>query len=198
MSIEITATLIERFFGKCVPEPNTGCWLWMAGCDADGYGKFQITNHGAGPKQFHVRAHRFALATRLGRMPVGLALHRCDQPCCVNPDHLREGTQKENIADMDARGRRGVKPLSSYLRGDEHPLKKHPELRARGERHGSRTKPQSVLRGADHPHALLTVDAVLAVRAAKGSMKARDVAALHGVKKSTVYALWSKRIWRHL
>jgi hypothetical protein len=52
-------------------------------------------------------AHRYAYELRVGPIPSGtLILHSCDNPPCVNPDHLSVGTQSKNIADMWARGRR--------------------------------------------------------------------------------------------
>ena len=50
-------------------------------------------------------AHRAALADRLGRPVVGVVRHSCDNPPCVNPDHLLEGTQRDNVNDAVERGR---------------------------------------------------------------------------------------------
>lgn len=117
---------IERFASKV--DASGSCWLWTGAADRGGYGKFQITTgwrQASGkPVQIHVRAHRLSLALSLGRWPTLCVLHACDNPRCVNPDHLREGTQRENIADCIAKGRRGRKPDSSYLRGDRHPRSK--------------------------------------------------------------------------
>jgi hypothetical protein len=92
----------KRFASKVAPQEN-GCWLWLGAKDKDGYGKFQLNGH---KTQRHVRAHRFALSLVLGRWPSGLVLHSCDTPACVNPHHLREGTQSENLVDCAVRGRR--------------------------------------------------------------------------------------------
>lgn len=104
-----TQAIRDRLYDKCIPEPNSGCWLWEWGVCKDGYGKFQITNHGPGPKQFHVRAHRLSHFLATGEWPE-VVRHGCDNPSCINPAHLSGGTQAENVADIDRRNRR---PLGS-------------------------------------------------------------------------------------
>lgn len=89
----------ERFWAKVHPEPNTGCWLWAGGVHSIGYG---VTTF----RKLPLLAHRvaFALHTRL-LMPGEDVLHSCDVPLCVNPAHLRAGSQAENNADMVRRRR---------------------------------------------------------------------------------------------
>lgn len=93
--------LPERFWVKVRkgPGPND-CWEWIAGRYTSGYGTFWLDG---GMKQ----AHRVALAGKLGRpiKPKLHALHKCDNPPCVNPAHLWEGTREENIQDCVQKGR---------------------------------------------------------------------------------------------
>ena len=84
------------------------CHPWRGPVNTDGYGQFKCDGK-------TVRAHRAALAEHLGRDVDGCALHSCDNPACCNWRHLREGTQQENIADMDAKGRR--KPPRGAING---------------------------------------------------------------------------------
>jgi hypothetical protein len=96
---------LKYFNDNYIPEPNSGCWLWMRsvvtnGCqNGDGYGFLRIMSRPA-------RAHRLAWEIYRGSIPAGLSvLHRCDMRCCVNPDHLFLGTVKDNSDDMIAKKR---------------------------------------------------------------------------------------------
>jgi len=77
----------ERFW--CRVEKTSTCWLWV-GTGRSGYGRFQING-------VKVAAHRFAYELLIGPIPDGLYLdHTCHTPSCVNPDHLRPVTSKQN------------------------------------------------------------------------------------------------------
>ena len=104
----------DRFEDKFIPEPNSGCWLWTASVNQDGYGNFGIGSR-ADKTQFSAKAHRIAHELYVGPIPAGLSvLHRCDIPSCVNPNHLFLGTQADNVHDMEKKGR------GRHLRGAAH------------------------------------------------------------------------------
>lgn len=91
--------LAARFEQSYIPEPNSGCWLWDATCDADGYGR--IRRDGSTE-----RAHRVSWSLYRGDLPDGVhVLHRCDTPQCVNPNHLFLGDNAKNIEDKRMKGR---------------------------------------------------------------------------------------------
>lgn len=93
----------EKFWSKVVIADDNECWLWQSSLSKDGYGMFK-TCHDYQRKSF--RAHRYAYELHNGPIPDGLlALHKCDNPTCVNPNHLFLGTQQDNIDDMIAKGR---------------------------------------------------------------------------------------------
>lgn len=98
----------RRFWAKARRAAN-GCLEWTGGLDKDGYGKFQITlprleKHKQ--QQCHMRAHRLAYELTHGPVADGqLVLHSCDNPKCIDPDHLSAGTQLQNRREAVARGR---------------------------------------------------------------------------------------------
>lgn len=83
---------LERFEEYHMPEPNSGCWLWIAAVRGrPDYGTFSVNN-----KQ--VRAHRWAYEHFIGPVPDGLVLdHLCKVSTCVNPWHLEPVTNRENL-----------------------------------------------------------------------------------------------------
>lgn len=99
-------TLLTRFMDKVSPEALSGCWLWTGALSPDGYGSIAtgVPKSMGLPKG--VKAH-VACWHLFGRVAKGsmYVLHKCDVRCCVAPHHLFLGTQKDNVADMYAKGR---------------------------------------------------------------------------------------------
>lgn len=84
---------------RCMPEPNSGCWLWVGAVDLDGYGVMNATGKR--------RAHRHSYKTFVCDPGDKMVLHKCDNRLCINPEHLTIGDHKENMRQMRERGRVG-------------------------------------------------------------------------------------------
>jgi len=89
----------QKFYSNIKVNPETNCWEWIGNKDKKGYGIFK----GYG---FTHRAHRFSWLLHKGEFPNEFYVcHKCDNPPCVNPDHLFLGTQFDNMQDMIQKGR---------------------------------------------------------------------------------------------
>ncbi len=101
-----------RFHRHAHPEPNTGCWLWSGGLNDAGY----AISLGEGGKR--LLGHRVSWRLFRGPIPDGMfILHSCHVRACVNPDHLRPGTNQENMDDMKRANRqqRGARHFKTKL-----------------------------------------------------------------------------------
>jgi len=89
-----------RYDHLIIPEPNSGCWLWLGGTTGEGYGHFYIDGQ-------NLYAHRCAFEAVYGHGSLDglICRHECDNPPCVNPDHLLKGTHHDNAMDSVRRGR---------------------------------------------------------------------------------------------
>lgn len=97
---ERTLPIMERFEARYIPEPNSGCWLWLGSMNwHTGYGRFYTNG------DVITYAHKFSYQVHKGKIPRGKILrHTCDVKSCVNPDHLIPGTPQDNSDDAVARG----------------------------------------------------------------------------------------------
>src|SRR3990172_2420122 len=92
-------TLSERFLDK-VDKDNGECWIWIGAIGTSGYGSFMLNGR-------NTRAHRVAYLLFCGEISKlegsdcrgTCVIHSCDNPLCVNPDHLRLGTHVDNMRD---------------------------------------------------------------------------------------------------
>ena len=98
----------------------SGCWLWTGKKSLKGYGYCYYAG-----KSWWVHRLAYQLCVRPIQEGQNI-LHTCDTPMCVQPLHLWPGTQKNNITDMDAKGRRGT--IKGQRVGEKHPLAKLHDL----------------------------------------------------------------------
>lgn len=118
---DVTNSLQTSFEYYVAPDPVSGCWLWTGPTfkKRGGYGCFTCRPHGV----VQGRAHRVAWAIyRHPISPKEHVLHKCDNPLCVNPDHLFLGDQNTNMQDKVAKGRQ--------TRGETHGVRKLTENEA--------------------------------------------------------------------
>ena len=83
---------VEAYFGL------DKCWTWNGSVHADGYGAFKAS-------LMSLRAHRVSFAISAMDASPEIVCHRCDNPLCVNPDHLFSGCQRDNHLDSVKKGR---------------------------------------------------------------------------------------------
>lgn len=102
-SIQPSASMLDRFMSNVIPEALSGCWIWHGALHSQfGYGAFKLGDR----KSPVMTAHRASFLINKGDIPVGnVVRHICDNPSCVNPDHLEVGTHKDNANDKVVRGR---------------------------------------------------------------------------------------------
>ncbi|MGO4763838.1 HNH endonuclease signature motif containing protein [Cupriavidus campinensis] len=90
---------------------KNGCWEWVGSKDRKGYGRMWVRGRGNTP------AHRASYEIHKGPIPDGFCvLHACDNPQCVNPDHLSLGSLADNNADMRRKGRHAHAETSGHAK----------------------------------------------------------------------------------
>lgn len=154
----------KLFWDKVKQEGPDDCWPWLASTNKDGYGQFWIG-------YTFVPAHRYAYVFKYQqRLSEGILIcHHCDNPACCNPNHLFEGTVKDNVSDKMRKGR-----------------------------HGDPT-PINPAKGSSHGMATLQESDVLKIRyiASNGTPQI-EIARTFGVSAAQISAIIKRKYWRHI
>ena len=107
-------TILDRFPARVTPDPASDCWLWTGFIQPNGYGRAYMDKK----MQF---AHRIAFSLAKGPIPSKTCVcHRCDNPRCVNPEHLFLGDQAANIGDMIQKHRQNNQKKTQCPAGHEY------------------------------------------------------------------------------
>ncbi len=100
----------ERFWDKVDKKSDDECWEWI-GAKSNGYGDFWNGKR--------IKAHQYSWILHKGEIPKGMLIcHHCDNPACVNPNHLFLGTVRDNLIDMVNKGR------GNFNYGEKYPKHK--------------------------------------------------------------------------
>lgn len=114
-SITLTQKDIDRFWSKVDVRTPDECWEWKGADNGRGYGKFYV----GGEKMRYRYAHRISWMLKHGNIKGNLqVLHRCDNPRCVNCNHLFLGTASDNMKDCSRKGR--MKGGFCEIHGENH------------------------------------------------------------------------------
>lgn len=152
-----------RFWSRVPQGDPDACWMWEGFRNPAGYGTFAL-NGGT------IMAHRYSLSLKLGRMlehPM-MACHTCDNPGCVNPNHLFEGTRSDNVRDAMMKGRLKPCPPDAI----HHP------------------------RGQRYPSAKLNDEKVRLIRGS--DLSSRKLAQQYGVSANMILLIKSRKNWAHV
>jgi hypothetical protein len=214
MNIEL---IKKKFWSKVNKFGEDDCWLWIGGKGSHGYGEFKVDG------MAHC-SHRlsYMIANNLEEIPKGKQInHHCDTRACVNPKHLCEGTQSDNIRDMIERKRdmysngyicseETKKRMSNSQKGRKHSEETRKKLSlARlgnknllGHKHSEETKRKMSMakKGERHNNAKLTEEQVRKIRRwyATGDYVMKDIADFCNIKQAAISKIITGRSWKHV
>lgn len=118
---EITDDIINRLLARVDIRSDAECWPWMGAKTTFGHGRVKVGGKLYSP---HRLIHHIACQpipqNDDGSYHGPVVMHSCDNPACCNPKHLSLGTQKDNISDMTAKGRRAPPPMKNGGRGSRN------------------------------------------------------------------------------
>jgi hypothetical protein len=121
---------IERYTEKI---PFSDCHYWTGGLSRkNGYAAFHIREKGNRDNHKSFRVHRLIYELKIGSISGKHVLHSCDNPQCINPDHLHLGTHQDNMNEMVERKRNAFGSRAGSVRMTEHHVREIRNLYASG------------------------------------------------------------------
>jgi len=162
-----------KFWDQVDRSSSKECWPWVGVQWRGGYGRFYTS----APRKSLVSSRvAYVLANKLSLNDGVLVCHKCDNPSCCNPEHLFIGTHADNHADRDSKGRQ-----------------------AKGLRHGTKTRPESIRRGEHHYEAKLTDVEAFEIKTLEAiGLKVRLIADMYGVNAQSVRNISRGHTWSHI
>ena len=172
----MTLSEIRALLEKATPTAN-GCLEWPGAKDSKGY---PITGR-------NIRVHRWVLELTVGRKlgRFEFACHHCDNPPCINPDHLFVGSPKDNVRDMMEKGRGNHAKTPAWRAALSASAKA-----------GLASGRRVLKRGHDSPNAKLTEDQARSILADPRSQ--REIARSYSVNQATISLIKTGKMWAHL
>ena len=160
---------LAQLLANAVPEPNSGCLLWLGKCLRNGYAVSRLKR----PSMYVHRTVRHLIAGDV--IPEMDVCHHCDVRSCINPDHLFVGTRQENLKDAVNKGRMG------------------------GRYHWMRKWPEKISRGTTNGAAKLSESDVLEIRSLhmSGALQ-EEIAVMFGISQTGVSAIITRKVWTHI
>lgn len=162
------------FLGRLKKIDDSGCIEWQGNINSFGYGVMSVFREG---KRKIVGVHRYAWERVHGKIPDGLcACHRCDNPKCVNTDHIFIGTRYDNNHDRSLKKRSGKRFFT-----DEE-----------------RYKYSCINRGEGNNSAKLTEEQVVQIKSLRGKYTRKEIARQFNVSLSCIKDIFGGKTWRFL
>lgn len=151
---------VARFWKYVQRKGPDECWTWSGELTCRGYARFSLM-------ATNVRGSRVAYFLEHGKDPGCFACHSCDNPKCVNPRHIFDGTPQDNVDDAENKGRREGSRIALKTFWDRTPLV-----------------------GSRHPNAKLTPQQAAQVRQriAEGAVK-KHLGKEFGVSETVIYSI---------
>lgn len=166
---EISPQVEARFWAKVDKRGAEECWPWAGTIDPKGYGRISINNRSRSATHISLE---IADKPRPDDKP--FALHRCDNPPCVNPAHLWWGTAGDNAKDAFEKGRNTRRADPDYSPG-------------------IRTLPAWA--GENNKRARLTAEDAAEIRLLRGKVRQRELAERFGVSETTICGIHTGKRW---